>query len=97
MVFYLGGVTMAEVAALRFLSQREESQESPSSLFYCDQYFWPGPFQVEYIVATTSVITGNFLLQTLNDPLFVEPDYYYDQDSLQIDSMASIDIRGVTD
>ena len=54
-------------------------------------------FQVEYIVATTSVITGNFFLQTLNDPLFVEPDYFYDQDSLQIDSMASIDIEGVTD
>jgi len=74
MVFYLGGVTMAEIAALRFLSQREGSQ-------------------VEYIVATTNVITGDFLLQTLNDPLFVEPDYfYYDQDSIPIDPLAPIDI-----
>ena len=53
---------------------------------------------MEYIVATTNVITGDFLLQTLNDPLFVEPDYfYYDQDSIPIDPLASIDIAGVTD
>ena len=28
MVFFLGGVTMAEIAALRFLSQREDYEES---------------------------------------------------------------------
>jgi len=39
LVFFVGGATMAEVAALRFLSQQEESN-------------------VEYIVATTNIITG---------------------------------------
>ena len=41
MVFYLGGVTMAEIAALRFLSQKEGSQESALSI-------QPKPFP-EYI------------------------------------------------
>merc|ERR1712055_835695 len=39
MVMFVGGCTMAEVAALRFLSQQEENN-------------------VEYLVATTSIITG---------------------------------------
>jgi len=46
LVFYVGGVTMAEIAALRFLSQQEESN-------------------VEYIIATTSVITGNTFVKSL--------------------------------
>ena len=46
LVFYVGGVTMAEVAALRFLSQRDDSN-------------------VEYIIATTSVITGDTFVESL--------------------------------
>lgn len=77
MVFYLGGVTMAEIAALRFLSQREDSQES---LFLSNNSgYLPCHFKVEYIVATTSVITGDFLLETLNNPLNLEPDFGYDE------------------
>ena len=50
MVFFVGGVTMAEVAALRFLSQQEESN-------------------VEYLVSTTSVITGNTFIESLSTKL----------------------------
>lgn len=50
LVFFVGGVTMAEVAALRFLSQQEESN-------------------VEYLVATTSVITGNTFIESLSTKL----------------------------
>ena len=85
---------MAEIAALRFLSQRENSKERKRPL---NCLVFNISFQVEYIVATTSVITGDFLLQTLNDPLHVEPDYFYDQDSPPTDIMASMDIPGVTD
>ena len=46
LVFFVGGVTMAEIAALRFLSQQEEST-------------------VEYIVASTSVITGHSFVESL--------------------------------
>ena len=77
MVFYLGGVTMAEIAALRFLSQREDSQES--QFLSNKSGYLPCHLKVEYIVATTSIITGDFLLETLNIPLNLEPDYGYDQ------------------
>ena len=50
LVFYVGGVTMAEVAALRWLSNREGAG-------------------VEYVIATTSVITGNSFIRTLYDKL----------------------------
>ena len=50
LVFFVGGVTMAEVAALRFLSQQEESN-------------------VEYLVSTTSVITGNTFIESLSTKL----------------------------
>jgi len=50
MVFFVGGVTMAEIAALRFLSQQEESN-------------------VDYIVATTSIITGNTFIESLSTKL----------------------------
>ena len=50
LVFYIGGVTMAEVAALRWLSARQGAG-------------------VEYVIATTSVITGNSFIQTLYDKL----------------------------
>jgi len=50
LVFFVGGVTMAEVAALRFLSQQEESN-------------------TEYLVATTSVITGHSFIESLSVPL----------------------------
>ena len=50
LVFYVGGVTMAEVAALRWLGARKGAG-------------------VEYIIATTSVITGNSFIQTLFDKL----------------------------
>ena len=50
LVFFVGGVTMAEVAALRFLSQQEEST-------------------TEYLVATTSVITGHSFIESLSVPL----------------------------
>jgi len=50
MVFFVGGVTMAEIAALRFLSQQEESN-------------------VEYLVATTSIITGNTFIESLSTKL----------------------------
>ena len=86
---------MAEIAALRFLSQRKGSKERGHSFKLSSQFTISS--QVEYIVATTSVITGDFLLQTLNNPLLVEPDYFYDQDSPPTDSVASIAIPGVTD
>jgi len=54
LVFFVGGVTMAEVAALRFLSQQEDST-------------------VEYLVATTSVVTGSSLLESLYTPLEAPP------------------------
>jgi hypothetical protein len=50
LVFFVGGVTMAEVAALRFLSQQEDSS-------------------VEYLVATTSIITGNTFIESLSTNL----------------------------
>ena len=50
LVFFVGGVTMAEVAALRFLSQQEEGS-------------------VEYLVATTSIITGNTFVESLSTKL----------------------------
>jgi len=50
LVFFVGGVTMAEVAALRFLSQQDDSI-------------------VEYLVATTSVITGNTFIESLSSKL----------------------------
>jgi len=50
MVFFVGGVTMAEIAALRFLSQQEESN-------------------VDYLVATTSIITGNTFIESLSTKL----------------------------
>ena len=46
LVFFVGGATMAEVAALRFLTQQEESS-------------------VEYIIATTSLITGTSFIESL--------------------------------
>ena len=71
LVFYVGGVTMAEVAALRFLSQvsqfsakKKQEDINPDS---CNN---TKPLQreestVDYVVATTSVITGNTFLQAL--------------------------------
>ena len=50
LVFYVGGVTMAEVAALRWLGARKGAG-------------------VEYIIATTRIITGNSFIQTLYDKL----------------------------
>jgi len=50
LVFFVGGVTMAEIAALRFLSQQEDSN-------------------VEYLVATTSIITGNTFIESLSTKL----------------------------
>ena len=46
LVFFVGGVTFSEIAALRFLSQQDDST-------------------VEYIVATTSVITGHSFIESL--------------------------------
>jgi len=50
LVFFVGGCTFAEVAALRFLSQQEESN-------------------VEYLVATTSIINGSSFLESLTTKL----------------------------
>jgi len=50
LVFFVGGVTMAEIAALRFLSQQEESN-------------------TDYIIATTSIITGNTFIENLSTRL----------------------------
>jgi len=50
LVFFVGGVTMAEIAALRFLSQQEDSS-------------------IEYLIGTTSVITGDTFIQSLSTTL----------------------------
>jgi len=50
LVFFVGGATMAEVAALRFLTQQEESN-------------------VEYIIATTNIITGTSFIESLYSKL----------------------------
>jgi len=50
LVFFVGGCTFAEVAALRFLSQQEDSN-------------------IEYLVATTSIINGSNFLESLITPL----------------------------
>jgi hypothetical protein len=50
LVFFVGGCTFAEVAALRFLSQQEDSN-------------------VEYLVATTSIINGSSFLESLTTKL----------------------------
>jgi len=50
LVFFVGGVTMAEIAALRFLSQQEESN-------------------TDYVIATTSIITGNTFIENLSTRL----------------------------
>jgi len=50
LVFFVGGVTMAEIAALRFLSQQEDST-------------------TEYLIGTTSVITGNTFIESLSTNL----------------------------
>eukprot|EP00088_Acartia_fossae_P065158 TRINITY_DN80294_c0_g1_i1.p1 TRINITY_DN80294_c0_g1~~TRINITY_DN80294_c0_g1_i1.p1 ORF type:complete len:190 (+),score=26.66 TRINITY_DN80294_c0_g1_i1:41-610(+) len=50
LVMFVGGCTMAEVAALRFLSNQEESN-------------------VEYVVATTSILTGTSFIQSLQTKL----------------------------
>ena len=55
LVFFVGGVTMAEIAALRFLSQQEESN-------------------VEYLIGTTSIITGNTFIESLSTKLEA-PDF----------------------
>ena len=49
LVFYVGGVTLAEVAALRFLSARAGSS-------------------VQYVVAATSLLTGDSLMASLYTP-----------------------------
>ena len=45
LVFFVGGVTYAEISALRFLSRQNDGHE--------------------YIVASTSIVNGNTLLQPL--------------------------------
>eukprot|EP00088_Acartia_fossae_P005844 TRINITY_DN12644_c0_g1_i2.p1 TRINITY_DN12644_c0_g1~~TRINITY_DN12644_c0_g1_i2.p1 ORF type:complete len:625 (+),score=133.75 TRINITY_DN12644_c0_g1_i2:46-1875(+) len=50
LVMFVGGCTMAEIAALRFLSQQEDKN-------------------VEYLIGTTSIITGSNLLQSLQTDL----------------------------
>jgi len=50
LVFFVGGCTFAEVAALRFLSQQEDTN-------------------VEYLVATTSIINGSSFLESLTTKL----------------------------
>ncbi|CAL1537718.1 unnamed protein product [Lymnaea stagnalis] len=50
LVFFLGGVTQAEVAALRFLAQQDDANSGVPQ---------------EYVVATTRIITGNSLMEEL--------------------------------
>jgi len=50
LVMFVGGCTMAEIAALRFLSHQDDSN-------------------VEYLIATTSIITGSTLIQSLQTVL----------------------------
>jgi len=54
LVFFVGGVTCAEVAALRFLSGQEDAT-------------------TEYLIATTSVITGTSFIDSLSVPLEAPP------------------------
>lgn len=49
LVFFLGGATFAEIAALRFLSQQENSSHGPT----------------EYIIATTKLINGSNWIESL--------------------------------
>jgi hypothetical protein len=48
LVMFIGGVTFAEVAALRFLSRRPDTN-------------------AEFVIATTKLISGNTLIQSLID------------------------------
>ena len=50
LVVFVGGCTFAEISALRFLSQQEDSN-------------------VEFLVATTSVINGKLLVESVMTPL----------------------------
>lgn len=70
LVFYVGGVTMAEVAALRFLSQVSQLVRKKQEDINPDSCNNTKPLQreestVDYVVATTSVITGNTFLESL--------------------------------
>ena len=55
LVYFIGGVTMAEIAALRFLSKQEDSN-------------------VKYIIFTTSIITGDRLIRSLDHNLPKNPE-----------------------
>jgi hypothetical protein len=81
LVFFLGGCTFAEVSALRFLSQKEggcgarfnficlllslSHDGRPPPFFF---FFFPAIGR-DYVVATTSTITGASLLSSLSLPL----------------------------
>ncbi|XP_046840595.1 vacuolar protein sorting-associated protein 33A-like [Xenia sp. Carnegie-2017] len=52
LIYFIGGCTYAEVAALRFLSQQDN-------------------VQTDYLIATTKMINGNSLLESIVEPEYV--------------------------
>ncbi|GLH14585.1 Vacuolar protein sorting-associated protein 33A [Gryllus bimaculatus] len=63
LVFFLGGCTYAEVAALRFLSQQEDL--AAAQVHLCAV---PVAANVEFLVATTKMINGDSFLRSLMEP-----------------------------
>lgn len=64
LVFFIGGVTYAEISALRFLSSKDESMIV---------YFYPNfiaqlfPFSdYEFLIASTHILNGDSMLKSLN-------------------------------
>ena len=62
LVMFVGGCTMAEVAALRFLSQQVRLLRL---LLVLTRSLVQEENNVEYLVATTSIITGESFIESL--------------------------------
>lgn len=63
LVFFIGGCTYAEIAALRFLASREEGTCSFHDLFSLSLFLHVAV--TDYIIGTTNISTGNGIMNSI--------------------------------
>jgi hypothetical protein len=74
LVFFIGGVTFTEIAAIRWLSQQDGTpprQRARMWRLVSHPTHHPTPDNREYIIATTKLINGDTLLSSLMENIEV--------------------------
>lgn len=66
LIVYLGGITFAEISALRFLAKKKPRKYTLAN--YSIPYF-PFLVNVNYVILTTKVINGGTFIKSLSEPL----------------------------